>query len=224
MILIIDENRKRRETIAETFYYMGILSYGVCKDGALSELSRAYKAILISEPQELADCISFLRGLREAARDIPLFAISEYGLDVTLKPLFDLEFKSGIYSSLLAREIIDYSRREGLVPIGSYMLAGLDVSCDRSYAKYFSREVKLTKTEAMILRYLIASYPAPVSAQDVLTHAYKQTKAPEDAAVRTQISLINRKFDKVKSERLITRTDTGYLIATPEFLEKQKTE
>ena len=224
MILIIDENRKRRDTIVETFYYMGILSYGVSIYGAHQELSHAYKAILISEPEELTDSINHIRGLREAARDIPLFAISKGTLGSSILPLFDLEFKSGIYSSVLAREIIDYSRRLGLVPIGSYMLAGLDASCDKGNAKYFSREVRLTKTEAMILRYLIVSYPTPKSAHEVLAHAYKQTKAPEDAAVRTQISLINRKFHKVKSERLIIRTDTGYLIATPEILEKQKTE
>lgn len=222
MILIIDGNKRRRETLAEMFYYMGIPSYASDKDGAISALCPEYKAILISEPEKLTSPEEYVKALSKAAPGTPIFSVSERKLSLALASKIDLEIESGIYSSALAAKIIEYQKDRGLKTLGKYMLAGLDASCDVGGVKYLSKTVNLTKTETMIVRYLILSYPNPKSAPDILAHAYKKAKLPEDAAVRTQISLINRKFSKIKSERLIARTDTGYVIATPEFWEKLK--
>ena len=222
MILIIDENRARRDTIAETFYYMGILSYALSPSGIERELTKKYKAVLIAEPSELTDPDGVLKKIRNIAGGIPIFSLTSTETPRDILRLIDREFKSGIYSSVLVSEMAEYSRKHDLLPVGSYLLMGLDACPDRNTVGYLGEPINLTKTEAMIVRYLIAVYPEPQSGAKILAHAYKQTKLPEDAAVRTQISLINRKFSKIKKERLIIRSDSGYVIATPELLERKK--
>ena len=215
MILIIDENKHRRDTLCETFYYIGLLPLSACEQSARDILSPAVKAVIISEPSELANAEGLIISIRQVFPNLPIFVISDSPLTASQEALIARKFNSGVYAADLVEGIINYQIANGLCPLGKYMLAGLDAGCDLGSVRYFSQSVPLTKTETMIVRYLIASYPAPRLAKDILLGAYKPTKRPEEAAVRTQISLINRKFAKIKGEKLITGTDNGYILLTP---------
>ncbi len=218
MILIIDENKHRRDTLCETFYYIGILSVSADRECAFNAVSPVLKAVLISEPCELLDADGLIRGIRQGFPNLPIFVIADNPLTHSQQTLIARKFNSGVYAAELVEGIINYQTQNGLCPLGKYMLAGVDAGCDLGSVRYLSREVALTKTETMIVRYLIASYPTPRSAREILLGAYKPTKRPEEAAVRTQISLINRKFAKIKGERLITGTDKGYILLTPDVV------
>ena len=84
---------------------------------------------------------------------------------------------------------------------------------------YFGKPLPLTKTEAMILKTLIVTYPRPTSAKEVLKYAFKQNKTPEASNIRTHISVINKKFRAVAERNLIALTvGEGYVILTPELM------
>ena len=218
MILIIDKSRKRGQTLAEIFHYMGILSLYTSPNGAPSEISSEYRAILVSEPSELPDEADYITSLRRYSGKIPIFAISEGGCK---KELFDLAFDDGISSSALVSEIIRYQEKNELPSLGKYLLAGLDAGCDLGEVRYFSEKLSFTKTETMIIRYLILMHPTFVSAKDIIKHSHKPAKAPEISSIRTHISKINSKFKGSRGKILITsEPGLGYAILTPLLKEK----
>ena len=77
------------------------------------------------------------------------------------------------------------------------------------------RAVRMTKTELMILRYLLAAYPTPRGVSEILKHAYRSGRMPEAGAVRTEISIINRKLYGIADRKIIKRTEDGYVISAP---------
>ena len=108
--------------------------------------------------------------------------------------------------------------------VGCYSLAGIDAGCDLPRPKFFENELKLTKTEAMILRYLIRIYPRRAGAKEILLHAFKSGAKPEPASVRTHISVMNKKFKAEYSRAVVSSSEEGgYTVLTPEYFE-QKTK
>ena len=121
----------------------------------------------------------------------------------------------------MAERIIDYANKNSLAKIGDYYLAGFDASNHTIGVNYFYTKIGLTKTEAMILRYLIRSYPIPQSADKILKYAFKPSRAPEAASIRTHLSLMNKKFESTIGRKMvILEPHRGYIILTPEYIKK----
>ena len=218
MILIIDKNKKRGQTIAEIFHFMGILSFSTLAHEAASEISTEYRAILISEPTALPDYKDYLYNLRKYSYNIPIFALSS---EVKEPEGFDGVFPEDISSSLLLSKIISYQESMGLPSLGKYLLAGIDAGCDLGEVRHFSEGMKMTKTETMIIRYLIVTYPRPMNAEKILKHTHKQAKLPAPSAIRTHISKINSKFYSHRGRNLIVSVPgAGYTVLTPEMANK----
>ena len=217
MVLIISSSRKKAQVISEIFYYMGVLSYAATPSEALSEFSGLYRSVLVLEPENLPDAESFVEKLQSYASAVPIFAISDS--DSCQKELFDGCFGNSIYSSTLIEKIVRYQYDHKLPLTAHYRLAGIDASCDSERVTVFEKTVSFTKTETMILRYLIASYPMPQSAKNVIKYAYKPSKKPEIASIRTHISVMNRKFRTITGKNLFIGIEKeGYVISTPEIL------
>lgn len=218
MILIIDRNKKRGETLAEIFHFMGVLSLYTQPSSAISELSPEYRAILISEPSGLPAPEDYVATLRRYSASIPIFAIS--GEECRYE-CFDGIFSDNISSSALVSAIVAYQEERELPSLGKYLLAGLDAGCDLGEVRYFSEGLGMTKTETMIIRYLIATYPTPASAEKILKHTHKPTKLPERSSIRTHISKINSKFEAIRGKSLIVSVPgEGYTVLTPELASK----
>lgn len=223
MLLIINPSKKLARGVSDTFYYMGILSYGATPTEALSEISQLYRAVLIIYPSELADAKDYVDRLRSYKGDIPIFAISAEEGCAKYEDIFDRVFASPIFSPALAEKIVEYANQNEYAGIGDYRLAGFNASWDHLGISCFSRKLRLTKTEAMILRYLIRSYPLPVNAESILKHAFRPGRAPEAASIRTHISGMNKKFESIFERKMITLVPhKGYIILTPEFISKEK--
>ncbi len=217
MILIIDHNKRRRESVSEMFYYMGILSYPAAPMEALSEISTLYSAVLFSSTDDIHELSRYVGKLRSYA-PVPVFALADEASDI-----FDGCFPSTAYSSTVAVGIARYLDARGLHVLGTYRLEGISANADIPTPTYFDKTLKLTKTETMILRYLIRSYPNPQPPADILKYAFKASRRPEAASVRTHISVMNKKFTAVAGKPLtVHATDSGYLIATPEILEERR--
>ena len=219
MVLIISSSKKTAEVISDMFYYMGVVSYAATPTESLSEFSALYRAALVINPLSLPDHEDFIRKLRSYASSIPIFAVADR--DGHNEDVFDGTFKDSIYSSTLLEEIIRYQSERGLPLCAHYRLAGIDASCTAVRVTYFDKPIDFTKTETMIMRYLIASYPNPQSAKRIVKYAYKPSKKPELSSIRTHLSVMNKKFREIAGKNLCLSVDKeGYVIATPKVVKE----
>lgn len=219
MLLVIHKNQSSADTVSDIFNFMGILSYGTTPEHLMSVLSNRYRAVLFVHPERISAIKEIVQLVKSFSLDAPVFAISKKErYDFTDKPdiysLFDKVLPDGSLSSKLIYEILTYQNEAGRVPIGTYRLAGIDVSVNKSQSTYFDEPVNLTKTEAMILRFLIASYPIAQNTREILKYSFKRGKTPEPSSIRTHVSSINKKFTEVAKKRIISREHgKGYTIA-----------
>ena len=224
MVLIIDTSRKIAESISDIFYYMGILSKATTPKEALAEISPTYKAVLISNPDTFPDIEDYVNRLTSYCA-IPLFSISDNPNNSSFSHLFNKNYHHTVYSSTLATDIMKMQYERSTKPIGTYRLAGIDASCDIPRVVVLNDTIPFTKTEVMILRYLIATYPEAQSPKNILKYSFKPNRKPEITGIRTHISLINKKFRDVRGKNLIISIpDKGYVISTPEILKAMKTQ
>ncbi len=218
MILVINRSKKAARNLAETFYYMGIVAYGTTPSEALSEISLRYSAVIVMNPSALADKDDYVARLRSYAR-IPVFAMTDEP-DEKDNIIFDKVMKMSTYASVVIDKIGDYCDENKLRIPGVYKLAGLDLSFFLNTPTYMFTALSLTKTELMLLRTLIRTYPQPTDAKEILKYAFRQSRLPDPANVRTHISVINKKFRAISKRNLITLTvGEGYRILTPEIID-----
>ncbi len=223
MILIICQNRRIARSLSETFHYMSILSYAATPHEALSEVSPIYHAALIINPTSFPDIVDFVGRLKSYKRDIPVFALTESEIPFHYADIFDGIFPNQTFTPALARKIIGYANKNNRARIGGYYLAGLDASNTTVGAYYYNTKLNFTKTESNILRYLIRTYPIPQKAESILKYAFKPSRVPEAASIRTHISLMNKKLLTYTGKKMIyLEPGKGYFIFTPEYAYKQK--
>lgn len=209
MILITDTNPTRRDAVAEMLYYMGILSHSLPPEDAKDELSDKYSALLFtsvadsSEEMALADLARERWGMTVAA-----LTVGEDG------SAFDVTFPPDALCAEIASGICEYRLTQGLPPLGTYTLGELDVSQDKPNLTYRGAPVTLTRTETMILRYLVRTYPTPASPADVLKYAFRPSRAPELSSVRTHVSVMNKKFRRATGHTLAESTKSGYILSS----------
>ena len=218
MVLIINQTKRHASAMSEMLHIMGILAHASTPADSLSEISICYRAIIIIAPDTLPDKKDFAAKLRSYASMIPIFAISD---SADCDGIFDMSFEKNTGAAVVASEIAGYQRKNGLPVIADYRLSGIDAVPSGSSISYFDRKLPFTKTETMILRYLIRSYPIPQNPKSILTHAFRPSRTPEESNIRTHISIMNKKFRNIVGRNLIVRhPDMGYIILTPEIASK----
>ena len=219
MILVIGAQKRRAQAISDIFYYMGVVSYAVTPTEALSEISGLYKAVLVVTPESLPDAKDLVERLRSYNAKTPIFAITDAPASEYPQSIFDSTFPDSIYSSTLIEGVVAY-QHERMIPITAhYRLAGIDASCTSDVVKVFDTPISFTKTETMILRYLISAYPIPMSARDILKFAFRPSRRPEITSIRTHISVMNRKFREIRGKNLFVNIQgKGYAVSTPELI------
>ena len=222
MLLIISQSKRNARSVSDTFYFMSILSYGATPHEALSEISDLYRAALIINPESFPDINDFVSRIKIYKSDLPVFALTDSEPTSFFPDLFDGIFTKSSLTPALAERIISHANETNRARIGHYHLAGFDASSDLLGVKYFYSKIDLTKTEAMILRYLIRSYPIPQSPKSILKYAFRPSRAPEVTSIRTHISLMNKKISSVAGRKMIiSLPHKGYMILTPEYSELQ---
>ena len=219
MILVIDKSKRNAEAVSEMLYYMGFLSHAADFNEGLSEAAPWYRAVLIMHPSTFADLKSYVLKIKSYFRGTPVFSLLGPDENNPCPELFELNFREkSSYVEILTR-MVTHILGENKLPAGSYMLAGIDASASRRGVYYFDKEIPLTRTETMIVRFLIRSYPVPMSAKDILKYSFKCKRVPEPAGIRTHISSINKKFRAMRDRNLIlSMPDAGYVIGTPEII------
>ncbi len=217
MILIISKSRKEALSISDALFFMGNLSVAATPSEALSEVSTVFRAAVIVNPDALADSRDYARRLRSYVSEIPIFALgATKNTDV-----FNKNLPKATSTPELISEIYEYTLENELPVPGTYRLAGFDLSSYLKTPVYFFTGLPLTRTEAMLARVLIRFYPRPLKAEQIIKYAFRQSRLPSAASIRTHISIINRKFRKISGRNMIQMSDgKGYIILTPEISEK----
>lgn len=219
MILIIDKSLKDARVVSDIFHYMGVLAYATTPECAQREISNRYRAVLVCEPEKICEPEFLIKSLKELSLNIPIFAICKNAEDFRAREtrkafLFDGIFSDNTYSSSIYHEIVKYQIENNKELLGEYLLSGIDVSSTEAPTLY-GKPLKLTKTESMILRYIIRSYPVPASAKDILKYAFKPSRVPEISNIRTHISSINKKLKETdESVCIVSEARAGYTIPT----------
>ena len=217
MILIIHQSLKKAKEAADIFYYMGSPAVAKRPKEALSEISLIYRAVLLCHPSALPSPEEYVSGLRGYSGGVPIFALCEDVDDFAISDIFDSYFKADDYSSKIFMEILAYQTEHSLPLLGNYTLAGLCLDCDAKQASFCDKAIHFTRTEAMILRYLIRTYPESVDVHHILRYAMRPGNLSEPSNIRTHIYGINRKFLEITGRRLISSLPgEGYRILTPE--------
>lgn len=217
MILTVDRKLGAGEAVADMFRYMGVLSRTVKPQNAAAEISLRYRAVLLPNPQTIIDLPDFIGRFRSFCGDVPIFAFWDDKEKLPPDELFDRTLcREETASSVLAsmRELAQSTHRP--LP-GDYYLSGIDASVLQRGVFFFDRPLSLTRTEAMLLRFLIRSYPIGVTAEEILSVLFRPSARPEASDVRTHIFGINRKFRRMEGRPLIFMTrGVGYRILTAE--------
>jgi DNA-binding response OmpR family regulator len=215
MIMIVNKSRKDAQSLADMFHYMGLITLAATPSEALSKISISYHAVIIQEPNTLADKADYVQRLRSYI-NIPIFAMTKYE-DDNDKTIFDGIISSGTYASRIYRYIEGYAKKQNIVSPGKYKLAGIDASVNLFFPMYFFTKLPFTKTELMILRTLMCAYPIPINAESILKYAFRPSKRPEVSNIRTHISIMNKKFREMQNRNvIILAPGKGYCILTPE--------
>ncbi len=213
MILIINRSKRDAESLASAFRYMGIVARAVLPERAAAEISPMYRAVIIAAPERLPDEKEYINRLRSYLSSTTMVSLSDTG---DLKKVgYDLVAPRASTAAHLYRIIRAHLIATGERPIGEYMMAGIDASVDIGAVTYFSTPLPLTRTESLILRFLIRAYPLPMSPKEILKYAFSQTKLPEAMGIRTHVCAINRKFKSQLGRNLIMSIDGGYVVMTP---------
>lgn len=216
MILLVSTKIKYAEGLCLDLWYAGVLSHAVKPSEIAAEIGPRYRAAIVLNPHELADTDTFIYKLRSFDPELPVFAIS----DTPVSEHYTGVFTPGTPANYFMTKII---RSDRYANAGQYRLAGLNFSFGSLYTKFFSSPFPLTKTEAMVLKFLMRAYPLHASAKEILTYSFKATRTPEVGAVRTHVSSINRKFQERFGRPLIVSSPgKGYIILTPEYAMKHE--
>lgn len=227
LILIIDKSQKDALLVSDILYNMGFLSNAVTPERAAAEISNRYRAVIFISPERIGSLEEYVPMLRKFSLGSPIFAIcpkqNSYDGFQEHSYLFDRVFYQSEISYDLICKILNCQTEKGKKYIGSYRALGIDASVFIDGATFFDIPLGLTKTETMIVRYLTVTYPNPAKASDILKFAFKSSKCPEIANIRTHISSINKKFVKVaKRPFILSESRVGYTFATPPELPGKK--
>ncbi len=220
MLLIVSRKKSHAQTIANMIRFTGIVCFPATPVEALSEIGTMYRAVVVLEPDTLPDARDFVKRIHSYHSTVPVFALYE-GKKFESLPYFNGSYSAATYSATFASKLSAYAVSNGLPSIGDYKLAGINATPGLHDILFFNKPVKLSRTEAMILRFLIRSYPIPQKSKSIIKYIYKPSDAPEESSMRTHICSINKKFYVYTGFPLIRSvTGKGYIICTPDAREK----
>ncbi len=222
MILIVDTSRKNAESISDIFYYLGFITKAVTPAEVFKELSYCYKSLIICHPENIPDLREFVNNITSQFKSIPMFSISD-DPDEYIKYPFIKNYNRQDQPMLIIDDMLKELSQNGCKSIGYYRISGIEVNNKLKITTFFGDLLPLTKTETMILRYLIVTYPIPQSAKNILNYSFKPTRQPEITSIRTHLSSMNKKFRQfIDRNLIISIPEKGYVICTPEILESLK--
>ena len=143
-------------------------------------------------PNELPDYRDYVNRLKTYSPTSPIFSLSskEENIDTSI---FAGNFNHTAYASNMLKKINEFAAANKILRPGLYQRLTINLSAYHTTPTIYSQPFNLTKTECMVLRYLIQITPNPATAQEIINHIYSPSKAPNPSNIRTYVSIINKK-------------------------------
>ena len=213
MIRIFSENINDAAAISEIFYYLGILSQPSDYNTEYP-LSGDCRAVLMLPPYFIGHVSALLARIPKGT---PVFAIDR-GIGDSVARVLDGEGVIMLPEScpppMLPHLIAAAQRESGASRvIGDYSALSVRASNEWSYAISGKYKIPLTRTELMIVRYLCAVYPERKGSLEILKNALREGRSTEPSNIRTHISMINKKSERISGDPLLSSVPReGYCI------------
>ena len=192
MILVISASQKKASDLADMFRYMGLLTLATTPHAALSKVCYVYRAVILMFPNELPDYHDYVNRLRTYSPTSMIFSVSRKDESIDTS-IFEGGFNNTTYASNMIKKINEFAVEHHVLRIGMYRRFRLDLSVFHTTHMIRNKPFILTKTECMVLRYLIQITPHAATAEEIIKHIYSPSKAPNPANIRTYVSIINKK-------------------------------
>ena len=216
MLLIVDKSNKNGKTARDMAYIMGFLAQAVSPYDFFKEISPFYSAVLVIDPAGFKEDREYFEKMCKFKLGIPFFALCPTAPSEPILSAFDKIIIGNEFTSRVMDQMLTYAKANGVRPLGEYCGYGYQASVRYKDAEYFERPIKITKTEKMILRFLIRAYPMPMNAERILKYAFKPGKQIETASIRTHISLLNKQCRDVAERNVIEFVPkSGYTVYVP---------
>ncbi len=209
MLLIISENKQIAEDLSDMFNFMGVLSYALTPEDAPLENPEIYRAILVMSPEKIKNGEELYLMLETYLKNIPVFSLGKAPTDIN----FSYELSENLSAAEIFDAICKRCRECGFSSPGDYRLEFINASVTNSETLFFSQNLKLTKTELMIVRVLLRHFPSPIKPFEILKFAFRKNRTPDEPSIRTHISKINKKASKISGRNLIFNFGkNGYIL------------
>lgn len=212
MILLVGRSRGLCDTVGELLQRMGYISEQVLPEEAEARLCPRHHAVLLLGRRVCEGVGEFVGRLRAVGGNIPIYAIRD-DFSPEEHSVFDGVYANSVFSAAAVGELATLAVSRGLVPIGEYISGGIDARVNGREVKLCGEPLGLTRTEAAVLRYLIAVGGEGIRASEILTGLFRPSRRPTEASVRTHISSINKKATELSGHPVITSDERGYALA-----------
>ncbi len=207
MILISGSDEGIRQTVSNMLRLLG----AVCEEREFLDEATAndsmYKAVLLVCPSEnITPCLDIIE---KRLGNIPTFTLLDRFCGTPSRARTALAFSTSVGLPQALDSIISECLRLGRTPPCRYRLLGIDASLKQDGVYYLGKKISFTRTEAMLLRVLLLAHPRPLYAKALLSLAFKPSRTPELANIRTHVSVMNKKFLFHTGKRLIEANENG---------------
>lgn len=217
MVLFISRTKRYAVDAANLFKKLQIVAYGTDPRDALSEISPQYHAVVLINPEQFPDYQNYIDRIHAYDSDMPVFALSDHPELLPHPERFADIASNDIRSADLVYKIWKYASKHDKYPIGIYKAGYLKSIADIPYMTFHGIRIDFTKTQKLIIRYLMATTPFPQNSASILKYAYPPSKRPDIITIRNHISTINKVFKKKfpSIDLIINIPKVGYRIMTP---------
>lgn len=211
MILIIGKNRCPVLSARDIFFGMGIITEACEPSEARDRLCARHNAVVAVGRDLGMAAAELLDIIRRARPKIPIIALREDFCSPEAVG-FDAVYPGALYCALAVKRLCELAAERDLRAVGDYSLFGLSARAGERVL-FDNEELPLTKSEAAVLRTVIAFFPDTVYADVIRTLAFRNGREPSESGVRTHISAINKKLSAAGAELSICAGGCGYTLS-----------
>ncbi len=207
MILTISNTSELSDSISSILNILGMPNYSTSVKEALNERGDIYRAILLPEPYIIDDIYSLVNALRSHFLGAKIYKIGapyteEIELfDYVIYPTNDEESATYILEELLRKHVDTLPRPLSKITIPR-----------RDDIAIYGNKILLTRTEQMLVRCIALAHPVRLNKDELLRLCLRPGSYTEGAAIRTHISIINKKARQMGYEPIINGEEHGYTI------------
>ncbi|QSQ21243.1 response regulator transcription factor [Pyxidicoccus parkwayensis] len=222
-VLVVEDNRDLQANIARFLEPDFVLDFAATgPQGLALALAHGYDVIVLDLMLPGMSGIEVCERYRQLApRLVPILMLTARDTLEDKQQGFQAGADDYLVKPFSLRELrwrLEALARRPVPPSGRRLqLGGLTLEPESGQASWSGRTVRLHRTEALVLRLLMETAPAPVSASTLAERLWGED-APESSALRTHVYALRKALATLGiDEAIITRRNEGYSLDASRF-------